>query len=765
MNERAKPPKAEQTTLELGLDPPAGAFGKAIAELVEPLAGLTGRSPFDIDCAAAAIAAAAQMVGYPGDAGTDTAAFQNLLLTEIVAQASKGREEFVAAVEALRTYGGSLSAATDERIQGLDLKPSLAAGVIGTAQVISANRYRYLPGDVVELVLELSYPDSDERPALAFLLDVSNGMLLRAATAFDDIEQLRAEVGASPDLEAVEDLRVGEALAAISHGLWVLDSTIGADQLVEDEEVFLLRPLFDHVLDSQPHLEVEYPTASDEERAGVVEAFVAWVASEAPHLSATAELMTPLMVDFAVDEAGGDPRRWSPMVAIRFLESVGTRAIVDPVDLIDVPDLTREMVRWSHELNGWPASVTADAITAIDEVESLFEAALEGLAGMTGPSAADADDAASHPEPFDPSGIDAGVLDRAESIAEQAATAAQALFDDEYVSLVRRLTADAARHEATVFTRGQTDIWASAVVYAVAQLNDIPGGWNRLAVPAAELTDRLVGASGTITNKARELRQLLDVDRNPTPDRYQHSASRFDPSIDLIGLIAGSGEPGLAVLSQIMAGTGQAPSSPFGALAAPTERPPAVDPASIDGDFFSIRAVIDGTRPAVWRRVRLPIDATFGQLHQLLQVTFGWYDCHLHAFDVNGMRLGPDPGGEFGVADIDEAEVRLCDLLHPGAEVVYTYDFGDNWEHLLEVEALQHRSVGEDLPDFACLAGARACPPEDCGGVWGYQELLAALKDRNHPDRAELVSWLPEGFNPQHFDAASVNGALRRWPT
>lgn len=764
-----QPLAGHQQSLDLGLDldhPPLESLHDAIGQLVQPLTGLSGRSFFDIDCAAAAIAGAVQMTGEPDDPRTDTAAVQAMVLTEILDGAVAGRQELIDAAYALATYGGRLRSVVEERLADLDVKPSPELERIGTIQVVRADRYCAPPGDANEIVLELCYPESDERPACWFLLDASDAMMLRGATMHDAIEELRAEIDEGLETDIVEELPIGKALAMISHGLSLLDATIDPEDLVEDEEVFILRPLIDYLIRSQLHLDLDYPTASPDERTEVVEAFVTWVIDEAPHLASVAEMMAPLMIDFAVDEAGGDPLRWSPLVAIRFLEAAATDVVADPRELVDLPELTRLMARWSHERKGWPASITNDTMSAIDEVEAFFDAELHQKPALAveAPGELEAIDD-SHPESFDPAGIETSVLDRAQDIAEHASIASRALFDDEYVSLVRRITADVARCQDTVFGRGRIDIWASAVVYAIAQLNDIPGGWNQLAIPASELTDRLAGAHGTITNKARELRQLLDVEHYQRPVRYEHSATRYSPELGLghlgLGLGLGLGQADLSVLQQLLSGPSPF-SSPAGAEALRVV-PPSVDPASIDGDFYSIRVVLDGTRPSIWRQVRVPIDATFAQLHRLLQLTFGWYDCHLHAFDLDGMTIGPDPGDDIGIAEIDEADVRLCDILLPGDELVYTYDFGDNWEHRLSIEALEHRPGGDDLPDFACQGGARACPPEDCGGVWGYRELLSAMKDRNHPDRAELMARLPPGFDPKRFDAWSINEALRHW--
>ena len=113
----------------------------------------------------------------------------------------------------------------------------------------------------------------------------------------------------------------------------------------------------------------------------------------------------------------------------------------------------------------------------------------------------------------------------------------------------------------------------------------------------------------------------------------------------------------------------------------------------------------------------------------------GWRDCHLHAFDIDGQQYG-DRHTTDDVAD--ENRLTLNGLLKSGiARFGYTYDFGDNWEHTVAIEKIQPAANGTSYP--ACVAGKRNCPPEDCGGSWGYQHLVAVLADPGHPEYAEQV--------------------------
>lgn len=174
-----------------------------------------------------------------------------------------------------------------------------------------------------------------------------------------------------------------------------------------------------------------------------------------------------------------------------------------------------------------------------------------------------------------------------------------------------------------------------------------------------------------------------------------------------------------------------------------------------------MKVSLAGLRPPIWRRLVIDGDASLAQLHDVLQVVMGWQDCHLHCFRVEEIRYGPANDGGFDLDDVDESKVSLAEVFATSRRGTYEYDFGDSWEHDLMIEKTD---VPVALNGVAtCTAGKRACPPEDCGGIWGYANLLEALADPAHDEHEELVEWVGEDFDPEAFDPKAVNAYLERF--
>ncbi len=178
---------------------------------------------------------------------------------------------------------------------------------------------------------------------------------------------------------------------------------------------------------------------------------------------------------------------------------------------------------------------------------------------------------------------------------------------------------------------------------------------------------------------------------------------------------------------------------------------------------YQIKITLLGAKPPIWRRLLVPAEFTLEQLHDVLQVAMGWEDCHLHEFRIGRQRFGvPDPDdGLMGLPScIHERKARLADVLtRPGAKAEYTYDFGDSWEHAVTFEKILTLEAGLIYP--LCTAGKLHGPPEDCGGIGGFYNLLEALSDPDHDQHEEMLDWIGS-FDPESFSVAAVNQQLHQ---
>lgn len=173
---------------------------------------------------------------------------------------------------------------------------------------------------------------------------------------------------------------------------------------------------------------------------------------------------------------------------------------------------------------------------------------------------------------------------------------------------------------------------------------------------------------------------------------------------------------------------------------------------------YQLKITLRGSRPPIWRRFIVPGSMTLAKLHQAIQIVMGWTDTHLHEFIVGGVSYGvPDP--EWPSGSRNEARVKVDQLLNKEKEKLsYFYDFGDGWEHVIKLEKIAIGDKASSKP--RCLAGKRACPPEDCGGIYGYDELSEIIKDPDHPEHENMIEWLGDDIDPDFFDIDEVNEIL-----
>lgn len=172
----------------------------------------------------------------------------------------------------------------------------------------------------------------------------------------------------------------------------------------------------------------------------------------------------------------------------------------------------------------------------------------------------------------------------------------------------------------------------------------------------------------------------------------------------------------------------------------------------------TLRIALHEVKPLVWRRFVVPADIQLPRLHKVIQAVMGWEDSHLHQFDFGGTTYGVLDDEFPDDRTLSEKGVRLSKALGSGTEFEYQYDFGDNWQHRIVVEAMGAPDLLLTLP--VCLVGENACPPEDVGGVTGYAEFREALADPKHDQHKDYLAWVGGVFDPTGFDVNAVNAKL-----
>ena len=172
--------------------------------------------------------------------------------------------------------------------------------------------------------------------------------------------------------------------------------------------------------------------------------------------------------------------------------------------------------------------------------------------------------------------------------------------------------------------------------------------------------------------------------------------------------------------------------------------------------IYQLKITLIGTHPPIWRRLQVPADISLGKLHWVIQAAMGWDGTHMHAFGVDGVSYGvTDPELEMK----SEARVKLRQAApNEKSRFRYEYDFGDDWQHDILLEKILPAAPGTNYP--ICIKGKGACPPEDCGGVWGYAGLLETLADPESEGYEEMMEWSGGEIDPEAFDLDEVNQSL-----
>ena len=175
---------------------------------------------------------------------------------------------------------------------------------------------------------------------------------------------------------------------------------------------------------------------------------------------------------------------------------------------------------------------------------------------------------------------------------------------------------------------------------------------------------------------------------------------------------------------------------------------------------YQIKLELSGSKPKIWRRLIIPSDMLLSDLHKVIQTAMGWTNSHLHMFVKGKVMLEPaidddfmeSPGIDYTGYTIDRLLVAVNDKIR------YDYDFGDGWEHIIKLEKVMN-DYDVTLP--VCTDGALSCPPEDVGGMWGFEEFKKAIKNPNHPEHEMYKEWIGEHYDPEYFDLDEINAMLQ----
>lgn len=178
-----------------------------------------------------------------------------------------------------------------------------------------------------------------------------------------------------------------------------------------------------------------------------------------------------------------------------------------------------------------------------------------------------------------------------------------------------------------------------------------------------------------------------------------------------------------------------------------------------DAPIYQLKVTLREIVPPIWRRLHVRGDVSLYKLHGVLQAVMGWTNAHMYRFDIGKAEYGPTDGPS-GESVEDDRRARLQKVAGAeGATFAYKYDFGDGWEHDVVVEKIVSAEPNPLYP--LCLAGSRACPPENCGGPPGYESLIEALANPRRPEAHELLEWVGGRFDPEAFDLVAINRKIR----
>jgi hypothetical protein len=659
----------------------------------------------------------------------------------------------LALLRALATLGPSgpvraRAAAAAEALAAQGVAESPWLEKIGRPAVRECWRMADVFGDMVFLLSVFAY--GRRRHAVTVLVDLADGspwakdvlILDQAAVA---LRHMRAAAAADAPLTILERVDPAEARQLLETALAATEQTRLPgipETYVQNRALALAR------CRALPQPKAGTATAEpvgvlDAEREAVVADFLASPEAATLHAGDATRRCARLIVDFGADADSGRPLRVSPGKLERFLHDwlPAEVALDEDDDLAAMSAVVSAWARWAGGRSGLPPEAVAEVAAVADECASHFRGEYDGAAG---------------------DGVGVGVgqsylagLELTGDLEEVQDALDRRIFAMPYVGT--RIGGEdypqldpADPDDRRLLIEGEH-----------------PEYHHVLTDPAAG--DEIEGVNPRLHLSIHEIvaNQLWQDD---PPEVWQAARRLQDRGVDrhdiLHRLMAVAVDQLHGALTSGTAADTAAYARALDRIAPQRKRPAGrarvVRDAAGD-EILVLKVSLRGAKPPIWRRLRVPARATLDAVHEVLQVSFGWTDGHLHVFESAGRRYSARSSETtWGEPDGDESQIRLADLLGaPGDRLRYEYDFGDSWEHDIVVEQV----VPDDGASVAiCVGGRRAGPPEDCGGVWGYAELCASLADPRHPDHDERMARIGGHFDPAHFDPQEVNSMLRRLP-
>lgn len=650
--------------------------------------------------------------------------------------ARQGSREAMALLRAFQAVGvtaeqrEAAAAAASELAAGGVAEPAWAPR-IGRVRVDACWRMADVYGDQASLLCVFGY--GQRKHGLLALLDFNHlGGWVKDVFLTGEparvLRELRGDVAHNP-IAVLDQVEPAEARRLLEAGFDATEMTWQPEVSEEFRQYRALALARCRALPQPQEAAAEFIEVPEGRREALVAEFLASPEARALPDDEAIAFCVRLIVDHGCDYDDGKPLRVSPAKTEIFVHDwVPRKAVLDDRDRELMPAVVRAWVRWAAARNRLPDEAVAELVEAAD-----------GCAGHFA-EAYDESDTAS-PIRFYLQGLEPGARPEAAQDAVDRRMFTMPYFgtrigDEDYPNLdpgdpdERRLLIEGEHpeyHDALddPFFDGEVDGVNPRLHLAIHEVvaNQL---WDEEPPEAWEAAKRL---------------RALGEDRHEILHRLGAVVVEH-----LHGALTGGQVVDVAAYQRALAAIGTRDG----------QRSPAAARAQGSDAVYQIKVSLHSIRPPIWRRLRLPADTSLDALHEVLQVAFGWDDDHLHAFEVGKRRFGPQDRGLERVGDERGAQLREVAPV-AGTRLRYTYDFGDSWEHDIVVEKVL---PPDGVPHAVCVGGRRAAPPEDCGGVWGYEALREILADPAHPEHAERLAWLGHPYDPTAFDRAAINDAL-----